>query len=178
MASLVVQDNGVMDITHGLQLVPAEQADVERICSWVTSSTQALTFAGPSLVYPFTAGEFFESAAGRWESFVLRAGSAAVATGALEDRGQGEVRIGRVLVDPDHRGRGLGRTMMKRLIDRAAARPGAACLTLSVFEGNRTARALYESLGFTDSGGRVSVHVEEEVWIGLQLELELASDIP
>lgn len=162
---------------RGLHLVTADQDDVERISSWVASATEVLTFAGPSLAYPFTAGEFFESAAGRWETFVLRTRSAAVATGALEDKGQGEVRIGRVLVDPDHRGRGLGRTMMKLLIDRAAARPGAACLALSVFEGNRTARALYESLGFTDSGGRVSVHVGQEVWIGLELKLALVSDI-
>ena len=167
-----------MEIVSGLQLVRADRADVESISSWVTSTTEVLTFAGPSLAYPFTAEEFFESAAGRWESFVLRANSAAVATGALEDKRHGEVRIGRVLVDPGQRGRGLGRTMMRLLIDRAAARPGAACLTLSVFEGNRTARALYESLGFTDSGGRVSVHVGQEIWTGLELKLELSSKIP
>jgi [ribosomal protein S18]-alanine N-acetyltransferase len=130
-----------VDTMRGLRLVAADRTDVQRISSWVTSQTDVLRFAGPSLTYPFTVEEFFESTAGRWESFILRAGSAAVATGALEDKPMGEVRIGRVLVDPDQRGHGVGRAIMQLLIDRASASPGAACTTLSVFEQNHAARA-------------------------------------
>lgn len=146
-----------MDITGDLHLETADQADVHRIASWVTSEADVLTFAGPSLTYPFTAAEFFKPTTGRRESLVLRAGSAAVATGALEGRRPGEVRIGRVLVDPGQRGQGLGRSMMQLLINRAATRRGVRHLTLGVFEGNRPARALYESLGFVDTGCRVPI---------------------
>ncbi|MDI3331888.1 MAG: GNAT family N-acetyltransferase [Micrococcus sp.] len=167
-----------MEITRGLRLETADQADVHRIASWVTSEADVLTFAGPSLTYPFTAAEFFESTAGRRESFVLRAGSAAVATGALEDRRPGEVRIGRVLVDPGQRGQGLGRAMMQLLIKRAAARPGVRRLTLGVFEGNRPARVLYESLGFADTGGRVPIQVGQQIWTSLEMKRELVGNLP
>lgn len=174
----MLRDNKPVDITRDLHLETADQADVHRIASWVTSETDVLTFAGPSLTYPFTAAEFFKSTAGRRESFVLRAGSAAVATGALEDRRPGEVRIGRVLVDPGQRGQGLGRAMMQLLINRAAARPGVRHLTLGVFEGNRPARALYESLGFVDTGGRVPIQVGQKIWTSLEMKLEFVGNLP
>lgn len=48
-------------------------------------------------------------------------------------------------------GRGLGRALMKRVIDEAD-RCGATSVTLTVFKDNARARRLYESFGFTCTG--------------------------
>jgi ribosomal protein S18 acetylase RimI-like enzyme len=50
-----------------------------------------------------------------------------------------------------YRGRGLGRTLMQRLIQ-VAASEGHPALSLSVEEDNRRAVAMYESLGFKRVG--------------------------
>ena len=52
-----------------------------------------------------------------------------------------------VLVDEEHRGRGLGREAM-RLAEEYARSQGAQTLGLSVFAFNAEARGLYDSLGY------------------------------
>jgi ribosomal protein S18 acetylase RimI-like enzyme len=52
-------------------------------------------------------------------------------------------------VVPDRRGQGLGRALMEAAMDRAR-REGATRMELGTAEEDRAARALYESLGFTN----------------------------
>ncbi len=52
-----------------------------------------------------------------------------------------------VAIDPEHRGRGWGRSAME-LAERYARDQGARTLGLSVFGFNAAARGLYESLGY------------------------------
>jgi ribosomal protein S18 acetylase RimI-like enzyme len=56
-------------------------------------------------------------------------------------------------VVPGHRGRGLGRSLMEAAIELARAR-GAVDMHLGTGEEDVAARALYESLGFDNRGGR------------------------
>ena len=51
-----------------------------------------------------------------------------------------------IAVQPTHRGQGIGRAMLARLVDRAAE-TGVLALSLSVEEDNR-AKSLYEQIGF------------------------------
>lgn len=53
-------------------------------------------------------------------------------------------------VGPAARGRGVGDRLVEEIV-RWARRSGAATLRLSVLDGNRAARALYERHGFRDS---------------------------
>lgn len=64
-----------------------------------------------------------------------------------------EAEILTVAVAPEHRRRGIARTLMLRMM-RDAAGLGAAVLYLDVRESNEAARALYRSLGFTETGVR------------------------
>lgn len=56
-------------------------------------------------------------------------------------------------VVPDRRGRGIGRALMQAAMDVARER-GAARMDLGTSEDDIAARALYESLGFTNREGR------------------------
>jgi ribosomal protein S18 acetylase RimI-like enzyme len=69
-------------------------------------------------------------------------------------------------VVPDRRGQGLGRALMERAIE-VARRKGAAYMDLGTAETDVAARALYESLGFDNRGGRpdgpVNLYYEREL---------------
>ncbi len=54
---------------------------------------------------------------------------------------------------PEYRGRGYGRRLLMRMFDEARAR-GCLTVTLEVRESNKSARGLYESVGFTEVGCR------------------------
>lgn len=62
-----------------------------------------------------------------------------------------------VAVHPDHRRRGLGRTLVTALVAEAERR-GLSLLHLEVREGNLAARSLYETLGFACDGKRKSYY--------------------
>ena len=65
--------------------------------------------------------------------------------------GTGEIT--NVCVDPDYRRQGVGKKMLKQLIERSRGLDVTAC-TLEVRDGNTAACALYESLGFECEGVR------------------------
>jgi predicted GNAT family acetyltransferase len=61
-------------------------------------------------------------------------------------------QVGGVYTQREHRGRGLGRALMRQLITDAVQVHHIRRLTLFTGEDNRPARHLYESLGFTERG--------------------------
>jgi ribosomal protein S18 acetylase RimI-like enzyme len=63
-----------------------------------------------------------------------------------------ECYVAELYVVPDRRGRGLGRALMTAAIDHARSR-GAELMDLGTSEDDVAARALYESLGFTNREG-------------------------
>lgn len=60
--------------------------------------------------------------------------------------------INQMYVASEARGRGIGRALMRELIERARHRPGLEHLDLSVTASNAAARQLYLSLGFETYG--------------------------
>jgi ribosomal protein S18 acetylase RimI-like enzyme len=64
-----------------------------------------------------------------------------------------ECYVAELYVVPERRGRGLGRALMEESIEHARRR-GADHMDLGTSEDDVAARALYESLGFTNREGR------------------------
>lgn len=64
-----------------------------------------------------------------------------------------EAELLTIAVLPNCRGRGVGRSLLKRLVTRLATE-GAVCLFLEVAEDNAPARALYTAVGLVEIGRR------------------------
>lgn len=64
-----------------------------------------------------------------------------------------EAELGNLAVRPGRRGRGIGRTLLRRTLEEAARR-GARAVFLEVRESNVAARRLYEASGFRIVGSR------------------------
>ena len=75
-------------------------------------------------------------------------GDAAIGCGRMLDHGDGEVKIGRMAVMPQFRGTGVGRDILRFLMDRARARG----LRKAVLHAQLTAESFYLKEGFTPLG--------------------------
>ncbi len=97
---------------------------------------------------------------------LLVAGDTKVLLGGREPRGLAVLRfrpaiwtedlecyLAELYVVPERRGHGLGRALMEAAI-KLARREGATYMDLGTGEDDVAARALYESLGFSNRGGR------------------------
>lgn len=70
-----------------------------------------------------------------------------------------ECYLAELYVVPGQRGRGLGRALMETAIE-LARRKGTDHMDLGTSEDDVAARALYESLGFSNRGGRPDGPIE------------------
>lgn len=73
-----------------------------------------------------------------------------VAFGILAGVGSGHVEIRRMVVAQEGRGQGLGRLLLRHLLEHARERPSFSRVWLEVGEDNTRARSLYRSFGFVE----------------------------
>jgi len=137
-----------------MHLRAATIADFEIVASWIPDAAAARRWAGPLLVYPFAASDL---------PAALAIPGCETASYCLVDGDQrpsgfgqhwvsqaGAVHLGRIIVAPEARGRGIGRLLCQHLIDAALHSTQATAVTLRAYRSNAGAVALYESLGFSE----------------------------
>lgn len=94
---------------------------------------------------------------------VAEAGGTVVGFGGVMIVGD-EAHVTNLLVDPDHRGRGIATDLMVSLI-RLSVESGARHLTLEVRTGNEAARRLYARLGLAPVGVRPRYYGDDDALI-------------
>ncbi|HEX7341109.1 MAG TPA: ribosomal protein S18-alanine N-acetyltransferase [Rhodanobacteraceae bacterium] len=102
--------------------------------------------------FPWTPGIFRDCLRAGHACWVLADGEDVIGYGVLS-AGAGEAHVLNVCVAPRWQGRGLGRRMLRRLLDTARWH-GAERVFLEVRPSNVNAQALYESIGFNQIGRR------------------------
>ena len=86
-----------------------------------------------------------------------------------------ELRFGFVIVDPEKRGQGYGKNMLKLGLKYAKEIFGVDKVSLGVFENNESAYYCYKAIGFEDvSQDEIEKYnVMGEEWNCLELEIKL-----
>jgi len=128
-----------------------------------------------SYAYPWTRGIFADCLKAGHECWVLMRRSAIIGHGVLSVAA-GEAHLLNVCVRRDDQGQGLGRILVRHMLDRALAR-GAEVVFLEVRPSNYVAGALYESIGFNEIGRRKdyypAAHGHEDARVmAMQLRLD------
>lgn len=137
-----------------MYLRPPTESDYAPIASWIPDAKAALRWAGPLLNFPFPALHL--SAALAVPGYEVS--SYCLVDGNLQPEGFGQhwvsqpgfVHLGRIIVSPGARGRGIGRLLCQELLDTAISSSQAKAATLRVYRDNTAAVRLYESLGFQE----------------------------
>lgn len=131
------------------KLTRAESNDIDRLMTWFDSAAEVNVWGGPKFRHPFTAETFRADC--HWpemDSFCLRdATGAPIAFGQFYNL-NGYMNLARLVVEPEQRGRGLGRHLVRLLMQVAAEKIGHDTFSLFVYRDNKPALNLYQSLGF------------------------------
>ena len=134
-----------------IRLRPYKKEDADTIISW---SKDERTFyqwsAGIMGDYPITREEF--GFVDQLMAFTAFDENGLVGFFTLRNPGEDldELRIGFVIVDPDQRGTGKGKEMLRAALRYAFDVYGAKKVTLGVFENNEPAYYCYKAAGFKD----------------------------
>jgi ribosomal protein S18 acetylase RimI-like enzyme len=120
-----------------------------------------------------TIDDLFALTPPRGSFYLLRDGDATAGMGGLRPLGDGIGEIKRMYVRPNHRGRGLGRVLVERLLD-----DGRACgfhtVRLDTAPFMAAAQRTYQRLGFVQRERYEGVEVPSEVhdaWVFMERRL-------
>lgn len=127
----------------------AVEADIDALMQWFPTYDDINIWGGPSFRFPFTRETFFEDIHwGRIASFGLfDANDGLAGFGQLYDRDE-RIHLARLVVDPEQRGRGLGRRLTGMLMTAGRELFSHDEFSLFVYRANEPACRCYRALGF------------------------------
>ena len=144
-----------------LELVPFTEADIDRLPGWISTPEEHFLWTASGFEYPLAREafrDFLRAGTERGDRLFFKAVIEGEAIGHIElgaiDLRNRSLRIGRVLLAPAARGRGLGEEMMRAALAIAFDRFQAHRVELGVFDINPRAIACYERVGFRRDGVR------------------------
>jgi RimJ/RimL family protein N-acetyltransferase len=167
-----------------IELIPFTEADIEPLLGWIRSQEELLLWTASSFGYPLTREHITQhmwDCAARGDRLIFKVVDAEhgeavgyVELGALDSRNR-SARVGRVLLAPAARGRGLGVAMMRAALAYAFDKLHVHRAELGVFDVNPRAIACYERAGFRREGvRRESFAVPEELGGGYWSEITMS----
>jgi ribosomal protein S18 acetylase RimI-like enzyme len=129
-------------------------SDYAAIASWIPDAAAGLRWAGPRLPFPFTPSDLPALLAvpggGEFSYSMIDSSANPCGFGQHWVLQHGAVHLGRIIVAPNARGRGLGRVLCQQLISASLHSTSATAVTLRAYRDNLVAVGLYSSLGFVE----------------------------
>lgn len=132
-----------------MTLIPPNQLHLLTIMGWFPDQEAITSWAGPNFRYPCTVQSFRQDLRlAELQSFVLvNAGNQLLAFGQYYKRME-KCHLGRLVINPLHRGKGLIGQLMQQLIDKGQAKLNLTSASLFVFKNNIPAISAYKKFGF------------------------------
>ncbi|MGJ8525430.1 Acetyltransferase [Halomonadaceae bacterium LMG 33818] len=156
-----------------IRLLPFEEHHFDLLMSWITSREAHVFWTGPLVPYPLTHAVLKETLDESRAQLPVRhcwmaEDSDGQLIGHLElvlDWENQVGRLARVIVAPDHRGKGYASHMVKQVLEHAFVRDGLKRVELNVYPQNSAAVKTYRRLGFREEGiRRSSAQVGNQRW--------------
>lgn len=146
-----------------MRFVKSQKQFLEQLLDWTENSDQVQLFAGPGLSWPLSVEQMSESElSGR--AFMLVDQGVLLGYCQLKWRGAGNVRLCRVIVNPELRGKGIGKHLICSVIKFANESLMASRMELGVYQHNTAAILCYQKLGFTTYQHRNVQSAQGQLW--------------
>ena len=156
--------------------------DIPKLLSWMHSAKDLLIWTGSGYKWPLDSSQLEETLVKANKSnskyqllkFVTDNSMIGYIELKIHDSNDNTAHIGRLIIDPKMRGRGLGIKLINLLKKYAQDVLNIKTLTLGVYSSNQTARSLYERTGFivTDIKAK-SINFKNEQWDLVLMECQL-----
>ena len=143
-------------LNNQLALISAGFPEVMGLYDWFSDERQIASWGGPGFTYPMSPEDFFgalklDELTSFW---MVNTGGDKVGFGQFYLRLQ-RYHLGRLVVSPEHRGKGYGQTLVSLLLQQVQqGSPGEQTLSqasLFVLKDNPAAIGCYRSLGFVET---------------------------
>jgi ribosomal protein S18 acetylase RimI-like enzyme len=134
-----------------IELTRAEPADLPALMQWVDDPATFTQWSGPGFRYPFTPESFAEDLLLERPSFILWESGERVGFGQRYIR-EGRSHMGRLVIAPQARARGLGTKLIGALLSLSEAQQRPEECSLFVYRDNTQAAKLYRRMGFETAG--------------------------
>jgi len=133
-----------------MTLIQTSLKDIEIILSWINSKSAVRLWGGPKVRYPFTIESICEDIQfGKTNTFSLvNEKSELLGIGQFFLINDERIHLARIIISPDHRGKGFGEVLCKLLIEKGVETYGDKKISLKVNIENHNAIKLYKKLGF------------------------------
>ena len=143
-----------------IELLPFTDEDIDRLVGWFPTPESLFVWTATTFEHPLTREQvkkFVDDSRQRGDRLFFKAvGPDGEVFGHIElgaiDRHHASLRIGRVVVDPALRGRGLAAGMMRAAVEKSFRELEMHRVELWVLEDNHSAIASYERVGFRREG--------------------------
>ena len=152
--------------------------DGDLIREWIRSPEELLLWAGPTFQWPLDEDQLAayetESAGPSRQTWTATNPSTGDPVGhaSINLADPDVARMGRILIDPDRRGHGLGNALVRAVLSHALSEMSIARIDLGVFAHNTPAVRLYQRHGFEcHTLLRDVERIGETSWNAMQMSL-------
>ena len=165
--------DGVIGTAAMMKLIDLETEHFPILRSWLSSERDVVQWGGPELTYPITDHQLEQMLIeGRtippkrlcW----MAADASQTLIGHVQlamDWKNGVARVGRVMIAPNSRGKGLAAPMLRAVLEQAFSHPEIERTELNVYSWNGPAIRTYVKIGFVHEGvRRSSAKVGDDRW--------------
>ena len=124
--------------------------DLSLLMSWIKDKDACRLWAGPSVRFPLALEHLKEDIHFSEENTfsMINENAALLGLGQLINKENHRLHMARIIVSPNHRGKGLGNLLCRLLISEGTMWCGKSYFSLNVYPDNTKAVRLYKKLGF------------------------------
>lgn len=133
-----------------MKLVKPTQYHLSELMSWFANENELVSWGGPLFNYPFSAESFQQDLTLNdlsSYSLVCDDDKTLLAFGQFYPR-LNKCHLGRLIVNPEHRGKGIVSTLVTQLIEIGQREFKTLSASLFVYDYNKSAIQSYQKLGF------------------------------
>lgn len=168
-----------------LRLRPCKRDDGRYLVQWFDNEYMMRLWCRESFTFPLTEeqmGEYyneFDNNLLSWGFTALDETGTPVGSFSMSraDYNAESIHLGYIVVDPKHRGKGIGYEMVSLAVRYGVEILGMKRLTLKVFEANPGAKRCYEKVGFTvESFKEDGFLFQNEMWKAYHMVYEAANE--